>query len=115
MSCSRHRAITQPSANLESRVVPRRSISARWRLQEELEALFIQLDKAKGRATSSLGKSELGDALRVFFRVGQPGGKTEERYDELMQVASLLPVLSLGHNCIYMKWEIKLNCVIDGK
>lgn len=61
--------------------------------QEELEALFIQLDKAKGRATTSLGKSELGDALRVFFRVGQPGGKTEERYDELMQVPSLLPVL----------------------
>ena len=68
-------------------------------MQEELEALFIQLDKAKGRATTTLGKSELGDALRVFFRVGQPGGKTEERYDELMQVDSLnlnlnlLPVL----------------------
>ncbi|KAL0021015.1 hypothetical protein WJX77_006994 [Trebouxia sp. C0004] len=54
-------------------------------LQEELEALFIQLDKAKGRATSSLGKGELGDALKAFFRVGQPGGKSEERHDELMQ------------------------------
>jgi hypothetical protein len=51
-----------------------------------LEALFIQLDKAKGRATSSLGKGELGDALKAFFRVGQPGGKSEERHDELMQV-----------------------------
>ena len=54
--------------------------------QEELEALFIQLDKVKGRATSSLGKGELGDALKAFFRVGQPGGKSEERHDELMQV-----------------------------
>ncbi|KAL3145195.1 Translin-associated factor X-interacting protein 1 [Trebouxia sp. C0010 RCD-2024] len=54
-------------------------------LQEELEALFIQLDKAKGRATSSLNKGELGDALKAFFRVGQPGGKTEDRHDELMQ------------------------------
>ena len=54
--------------------------------QEELKALFIQLDKAKGRATSSLGKGELGDALKAFFRVGQPGGKSEERHDELMQV-----------------------------
>ena len=70
-------------------------------MQEELEALFIQLDKAKGRATTSLGKSELGDALRVFFRVGQPGGKSEERYDELMQVASLIFVLSTnGHNSV---------------
>ena len=58
-----------------------------WRVQqEELEALFIQLDKAKGRATSSLGKGELGDALKAFFRVGQPSGKSEERHDELMQV-----------------------------
>lgn len=55
-------------------------------LKEELEALFIQLDKAKGRATSSLNKGELGDALKAFFRVGQPGGKTEDRHDELMQV-----------------------------
>ena len=57
-------------------------------LQEELEALFVQLDKAKGRATGTLGKGELGDALKAFFRVGQPGGKTEERHDELMQVCS---------------------------
>ena len=48
----------------------------------------MQLDKAKGRATSTLGKGELGDALKAFFRVGQPGGKTEERHDELMQVCS---------------------------
>lgn len=60
-------------------------------LQEELEALFVQLDKAKGRATSTLGKGELGDALKAFFRVGQPGGKTEERHDELMQVCSGTP------------------------
>ncbi len=59
---------------------------ARCAQQEELEAVFIQLDKAKGRATSSLGKGELGDALKAFFRVGQPGGKSEERHDELMQV-----------------------------
>ena len=55
-------------------------------MQEELEALFIQLDKVRGRASASLGKSELGDALKAFFRVGQPGGKTEERHDELLQV-----------------------------
>ena len=48
----------------------------------------MQLDKAKGRATGTLGKGELGDALKAFFRVGQPGGKTEERHDELMQVCS---------------------------
>ncbi len=63
---------------------------ARCVQQEELEALFIQLDKAKGRATSSLGKGELGDALKAFFRVGQPGGKSEERHDELMQVGFLV-------------------------
>lgn len=36
---------------------------------EELEALFIHLDKVKGRATASLGKGELGDAPKAFFRV----------------------------------------------
>lgn len=61
-----------------------------WCLQEELEVLFVQLDKAKGRATGTLGKGELGDALKAFFRVGQPGGKTEERHDELMQVRSFV-------------------------
>ena len=55
-------------------------------LQEELEGLFSQLDRAKGRATGTLTKAELGDALKAFFRVGQPGGKTEERHDELLQV-----------------------------
>lgn len=53
-----------------------------------MEALFSQLDRAKGRATGTLTKSELGDALKAFFRVGQPGGKTEERHDELLQVGS---------------------------
>lgn len=59
-------------------------------MQEELEVLFVQLDKAKGRATGTLGKGELGDALKAFFRVGQPGGKSEERHDELMQVRSYM-------------------------
>ena len=56
----------------------------------------MQLDKAKGRATGTLGKGELGDALKAFFRVGQPGGKTEERHDELMQVKSC--VMSAPHS-----------------
>ena len=51
-----------------------------------MEALFSQLDRAKGRATGTLTKTELGDALNAFFRIGQPGGKTTERHDELLQV-----------------------------
>ena len=87
-----------------------------------MEALFIQLDKAKGRATSSLGKGELGDVLKAFFRVGQPGGKSEERHDELMQVCfSILPgpgLITFGVNelfkCMYafifdIEYQILLN------
>lgn len=61
----------------------------------------MQLDKAKGRATGTLGKGELGDALKAFFRVGQPGGKTEERHDELMQVPSFCTPLSASF-CLHV-------------
>ena len=66
-------------------------------MQEELEVLFIQLDKATGKATGALSKGDLGEALQAFFRVGQPGGKTAERHDELMQVSQTFNVRQMSH------------------
>ncbi|KAK9848176.1 hypothetical protein WJX84_010121 [Apatococcus fuscideae] len=55
-------------------------------LQDELEELFVALDKAHfGQETGFLNKSELRIALETYFRVGLPGGKTLDHFDELMQ------------------------------
>lgn len=58
-------------------------------MQEELEALFSSLDKTlHGSETGQLTKDELRQSLESFFAVGQPGGKTLNRFDELMQVGT---------------------------
>ncbi|EIE22924.1 hypothetical protein COCSUDRAFT_64043 [Coccomyxa subellipsoidea C-169] len=55
-------------------------------LQEDLENLLSTLDKSMhGAETGSLTKAEVCSALEAFFAVGQPGGKTVNRFDELMQ------------------------------
>lgn len=53
--------------------------------------MFTQMDKAlHGAETGTLTKPELRTALDSFFQVGQPGGKTLNRFDELMQVGCCL-------------------------
>ncbi|KAI7835772.1 hypothetical protein COHA_010350 [Chlorella ohadii] len=58
---------------------------AQIRLQEELEELFGAIDRAKGQATGFIDTDDLRTALLAYFKVGQPGGKTLQRFDELMQ------------------------------
>ncbi|KAL4448019.1 hypothetical protein ABPG75_005238 [Micractinium tetrahymenae] len=58
---------------------------AQIRLQAEVEDLFAAIDKAKGQATGFFSKEDLRTAFLAYFKVGQPGGKTLKRFDELMQ------------------------------
>lgn len=48
-----------------------------------------------GTETGELSKGEVREALDAFFLVGQPGGKTLNRFDEVMQVLSWIPALQL--------------------
>jgi hypothetical protein len=58
--------------------------------QEELESMLFALDKSlHGSETGSLTKSEVCQALESYFAVGQPGGKSLDHFDELMQVSDL--------------------------
>ena len=69
-----------------------------WWLQEELEALFLQIDKAHGPPSGFILKAELLQALKSYFRVGQPGYKTDIRFEELKEVGALQDAAcSLGH------------------
>ena len=66
-------------------------------LQEELEALFLQIDKAHGPPSGFILKAELLQALKSYFRVGEPGYKTDIRFEELKEVGALQdPACSLG-------------------
>lgn len=56
-------------------------------MQQDLEELFDALDKAGGKTTGTISKTDLRVALHSFFRVGEPWGKTVERYE--MMLASL--------------------------
>jgi len=49
--------------------------------------MLCALDRAAhgGGETGRLPKSDVRTALRAYFRVGQPGGKTEARFDAMMQ------------------------------
>lgn len=47
-----------------------------------------------GAESGSLTKAEVRSALESFFAVGQQGGKTVSRFDELMQVLHHLPHMS---------------------
>ena len=58
---------------------------AQARLQTDLEDLFAAMDKAKGQASMAIPKEDLRTALHAYFRVGQVGGKTSARFDEMMQ------------------------------
>jgi hypothetical protein len=48
-----------------------------------------------GTETGELSKGEVREALDAFFLVGQPSGKTLNRFDEIMQVLSWIPALQL--------------------
>ncbi|KFM26535.1 Translin-associated factor X-interacting protein 1 [Auxenochlorella protothecoides] len=58
---------------------------AQLQLQDSLKELLESLDRAQGAATGTLKKEDLRVALHAYFRVGLPGGKTLQRFDELMQ------------------------------
>ena len=71
--------------------------------QTELEGLFAQLDRGlHGAETGVVSKEELRAALEDHFQVGRPGGKTLDRFDEIMQVPccctprKAIPCSSLG-------------------
>ena len=53
--------------------------------QDELEAVFRAADKAANRRELGvLKKEDCMIALKNYFCVGQPGGKSLERFDTLM-------------------------------
>ena len=57
------------------------------RKQEDMEAMFAYLDKQlHGTEQGVLAKAEAHAAIENFFQVGLPGGKTLDRFDELVQV-----------------------------
>ncbi len=50
--------------------------------------MLSSVDKSlHGTETGELSKAELCEALEAFFLVGQPGGKTPNRMDEIMQAS----------------------------
>ena len=58
--------------------------------------MLLSVDKLlHGTETGELSKGEVREALDAFFLVGQPGGKTLNRFDEIMQVLSWIPALQL--------------------
>ena len=55
-------------------------------LQIDVAGMLAALDRAAhGADAGTLPKPDVRLALRAYFRVGAPGGKTEPRYDALMQ------------------------------
>ena len=62
-------------------------------MQTDLEGLFAQMDKAlHGAETGVVTKEEMRAALEEQFQVGKPGGKTLDRFDEIMQVPVPAPL-----------------------
>ena len=58
-------------------------------LQEDIESMLSTVDKSlHGSETGELTKEQLREALDAFFLVGHPGGKTLNRFDEIMQAGS---------------------------
>jgi hypothetical protein len=75
--------------------------------QEDLESLLSTVDKSvHGAESGSLTKTEVRSALESFFAVGQQGGKTVSRFDELMQVLHHLPHMSAGK---HVDWDGESN------
>ena len=54
-------------------------------LQKSLEKLMVTLDRVSNKKESGfIDKSELKSALQSFFSVGQPNGKQNTRFEELL-------------------------------
>ena len=54
--------------------------------------MLSSIDKSMhGAETGELSKVELREALEAFFLVGQPGGKTLNRMEEIMQARPISP------------------------
>ena len=68
-------------------------------LQEDIQAMLSSIDKSlHGAETGELSKVELREALEAFFLVGQPGGKTLNRMEEIMQASpTMISPLPFGH------------------
>ena len=55
-------------------------------VQTDLSLLFGLLDKTiHAVETGTLPKADIAVALEAMFKVGEPGGKSRERFDALMQ------------------------------
>ena len=55
-------------------------------LQGDLQQLFSLLDRTVHAVeTGTVPKANVAAALEVYLKVGEPGGKTRERFDALMQ------------------------------
>ena len=60
-------------------------------LQEDIQAMLSSIDKSlHGAETGELSKVELREALEAFFLVGQPGGKTLNRMEEIVQARPIM-------------------------
>ena len=61
-------------------------ITASLPLQEDLDQLFCTLDRTVHAVeTETIPKADVAAALEVYMRVGEPGHKTRERFDALLQ------------------------------
>ena len=55
-------------------------------LQGELDQLFAVLDRSMHPVeTGTISKGDITTALESYFKVGEPGGKSRERFDALLQ------------------------------
>ena len=78
------------------------------RVQEEVADMLAACDKSlHGAETGTLRKEDVADTLEAFFRVGQRGGKTPDRFDELMQARAQR---SCGRKAV----ELASECVMIG-
>ena len=55
-------------------------------MQDDLETVFVTADRAanRGKESGSLKKADVMGALKAYFCVGEPGGKSLARFDTLM-------------------------------
>ncbi|KAK9789016.1 hypothetical protein WJX73_007749 [Symbiochloris irregularis] len=73
-------------------------------LQDELEAVFRAADKAanRNRETGVLKKEDVMIALKNYFCMGQPGGKSLDRFDTLMSALDKdQPGTSIEHGKVF--------------
>ena len=89
---------------------PCKSSSPYMMLQEDIQTILSTIDKSlHGSESGKLTKEQLREALDAFFLVGQPGGKTLNRFDEIMQAGSnTVPF----HAHLGVLPGLKLSCLI---